>query len=284
MVAVNALVDPIDNPQAREAMQSVFLQPVRESWRAVVADATNGLEQQWQAQVYNAYQQNIESKFPFSISSSDDAAMSDVTDFFQPKNGTLWTFINTYLGPYLYADATGWHAQTWLGVGAGFAPEFLTALAQAKQLSDGLFKAGGGQPGFNFELYPEPTPGLSQIILLVNGQSYRYVNGPQQWQTLSWPGTQMGQDSALTAIAASGLSPNTLEAQGPWGLFHLLSQSQLTAEPGAAYRATWNMQSNDHDYTVSLLVRGDDEDNVFQQLLINKFNLPASLFDAQPIS
>ena len=118
-----------------------------------------------------------------------------------------------------------------VGVGAGFSPQFLQTLSQAKQLSDALFKGANDQLGFNFEIFPEPTPGLSEIALIANGQTYHYQNGPQQWQTANWPGSQADQNSELTAIAATGLSPNTMQAQGPWGLLRLLSQSQFTVQP-----------------------------------------------------
>jgi type VI secretion system protein ImpL len=278
MLFVDTAVEPITPAASKQALQTLLLQPVRAAWRGVLVAATQGLEQQWQSQVYNHYQQNIASQFPFNRNANTDSALSDVNDFFQPKNGLLWTFVNTDLAPYLYNDLSGWHEQQWLGVGAGFSPQFLTALTEAKQLSENLFKNGGSTPGFSFQIYPEPTPGLSQIILSVNGQSYRYQNGPQQWQLLNWPGGQIDNSSELTAIAANGLSPNTLQAQGAWGLFHLLAQSHLQATTGNIYRATWTLNGGSQPYTVSLLLQGDSHANIFQQLLTGNFNLPAQLF------
>lgn len=278
MVAVNLLVNPITDTAARDAIKSILLQPIREAWRSVLDSATQGLQQQWQTQVYSGYQQNIKSKFPFNSHSNQDAALSDITNFFQPHTGILWNFVNNNLMPYLYANNHGWHEQRWLNVGVGFSPEFLESLSQAKALSDDLFTNGTGQPSFNFEIYPEPTPGLSEIILLINGETYRYRNGPQQWQTLTWPGVNVDQTSELTAMPASGLSPDTLQAQGPWGFLHLLAQSHFMPDSNHNYRATWNLKSPTHTYVVSLLLQNNDNTNVFYELLNTAGELPESLF------
>jgi type VI secretion system protein ImpL len=279
MVAVNLLVNPIDNGAARAPIQSILLQPIREAWRAVLVGATQGLQQQWQTQVYAGYSQNIAGKFPFSPRASQDVNLADVTNFIAPRTGVLWNFINTNLTPYLYSDANGWHEQQWLKVDVGFSPQFLQALSQAKSLSDNLFENGTAQPSFNFQIYPEPTQGLSEIILLMNGQTYRYRNGPQQWQTLTWSTSNNDQPSELTAIAAYGLSPDTLQAQGPWGLFHLLAQSHLTSEANNSYRARWELKTAARSYSVSVLLKTENNSNVFNQLLNGTWQLPANLFD-----
>lgn len=283
-MTINSLVTPVDNDAARDAVKNYLLQPVRETWRSILFSATHGLQKQWQAQVYNSYQQNIAGKFPFATGAMDDVAMGDLISFMQPKTGTLWAFIDSNLGPYLYQDATGWHEQQWLGVGAGFSPDFLNALAGAKQLAEGLFKQGNGAVGFNFQIYPEPTPGVSQIILLAGGQTYRYRNGPQLWQSMIWPGNDAGQNSELTAVAAAGLSPDTLQANGPWGLFRLLSHAHISQAPGDTYRASWTLNGGRRNYQVSFLIRGDNHNSVFRQLLQEKFNLPVNLFNQQPMS
>lgn len=276
-LAVNMFLNAVDNGPAKEAVKAILLQPIRESWRAIITAGTHGLEQQWQTQVYNYYQQNLAERFPFNKNASADVALSNMNDFLQPKTGVLWAFINNYLSAYLYADTQGWHEQQWLNVGAGFSPQFLQALSQLKALSDGLF-GGGSQTDFSFQIYPEPTPGLSQIILTANGQTFHYQNGPQQWQNFNWPGVNPQAGSELTAIAANGMSPDTLSAPGPWGLFRLLAQSQITPVQAAIYRATWQFKSDKRTYAVTLLFQADSNNNLFQQLLLRTFNLPVTLF------
>ena len=279
-MTVNMTVNRLDDVAARQALKSVLLQPIRESWRTVVASATRGLQQQWQNQVMGAYQQSIAGKFPFDRYANTDAAISDVSNFLQPNTGVLWTFIHRDLGPYLFLDRGVWREQKWLGIGAGFSKGFLQRLTEARQISDGLFGSGSSQPQFSYQLYPRPTPGLSEIILVANGQTTRYHNGPQQWLSLSWPGQGMNAQSQLTAIAAHGLSPDTLQNQGPWSLFHLLAKAQLKHEQGSTYEASWNLPAGRRHYAVRFMIRSNRKNNVFDELLLKQFSLPAVIFSS----
>ncbi len=277
-MTVNMTVNRLDDVSARQALKSILLQPIRESWRTVVASATRGLQQQWQNQVISPYQQSIAGKFTFDRYANSDASISDVSNFLQTNTGVLWTFVHNDLGPYLYLERGVWREHKWLGIGAGFSDGFLQRLTQAKQISDGLFGTGSSQPEFNYQIYPRPTPGLSEIILVANGQTTRYHNGPQQWLPLSWPGQGMNGQSQLTAIAAHGLSPDTLQNQGPWSLFHLLAKAQITHEQGSTYVATWNLPAGHKHYAVRFLLRSDRRNNVFDELLLKQFSLPNSIF------
>lgn len=278
VLTVNMLLNSIDNGPAKAAVKSVLLQPIRESWRAVISTGTRGLDQQWKTQVYNNFQQNMANRFPFNRSASEDVPFNTMESLLQPKTGALWSFVNNYLAGYLFTDTMGWHEQQWLGVGAGFSLQFLQALSQANSLSESLFGGNNAQPGFAFQIYPEPTPGLSQIILNINGANYRYQNGPQEWQSLNWPGANLDQGSQLTAIAANGLSPETISAPGSWGLFHLLAKSQFAQVQGSTYQAHWQLKSGRHTYPVTLLFQANSANNLFQELVLQSFNLPETLF------
>lgn len=278
MIAANMLSNSVDDGQTRIAVKQFLLQPIRESWRIILHTGTQGLEQQWQTQVMSDYQQNLAGRFPFSPYATDDASVSDVIDFFQPKNGLLWTFVNTYLQPFLTYNLTGWQEQQWLGIGAGFSPQFLAALTQAKAISSGLFSNGGNQPGFTYRIYPNPTPSLSQIILTTDGKNYRYSNGPQEWQGFNWSGNTLGQDSYLSAVASQGANPEAIQASGVWAIFHLISQGKLTVQHGSTYQASWNLTSPTKTYHINMLIRSNSRTNIFQELLLNKFTLPKQLF------
>jgi type VI secretion system protein ImpL len=274
---IKSVLMGVDDFAVKEVLQSIFLQPIRESWRVILQQATHNLEDQWQTQIYNVYLQTIAGKFPFTNHSSEDAAVTDVANFLQPRNGILWNFVNNNLSPYVVENGGEWREQQWLGIGANFSPQFLQALTQAKFLAENLFKTTNGQPGFNYQLYPEPTPNLSEIVLTTQGQTLRYVNGPQQWQSMNWPGPESDATSELTAIAATGLSPNTLEASGPWGIFRLLSEAELSLDADV-FRATWNMHTANRNYNVTLLLRNSNHINVFEQILFHPFILPNTIF------
>ena len=274
MMAANMLSNSIDDAQTRLAIRHFLLQPIRESWRIILYTATQQVEQQWENQIVSNYHQNISNKFPFSHTSDTDAATADVTAFFQPQNGMLWTFVNTYLKPFLAYSPKGWEEQKWLGIGAGFSPEFLTALTQAKNISDTLFS--NGQLGYSYQIYPEPTPGISQIILNTDGKSYHYNNGPQEWENFSWSGDS-GSTAYLAAVAAHGSNPRAINLAGPWSSMHLIRQGKVTPLRDGTYKVKWKLHNSVKTYTVSALFRARGKGDIFRELLFNQFTLPSHL-------
>lgn len=278
VLTIDKITNVITNSNAKAALQAVLLQPIRAAWQSILTAATSGLQQQWQTQVYNNYQQTIAGRFPFTHQATEDVSANDINDFLQPKTGILWAFINNTLAPYLYNDAAGWHEQQWLGIGAGFSPAFLQALSQAKLISNSLFKNGNDQLGFALQIYPEPTPGLSEIILTTDGQMYRYQNGPQNWQIINWSSQNINQQSQLAAIAANNVSPNMIQTQGSWSLLHLFAQAQLTSQAESIFRVRWMVRNQKQVYPITWLVKSDSYADVIQLLLIDSFNFPQQLF------
>jgi len=190
----------------------------------------------------------------------------------------LWSFVNTYLQPFLVHTESGWQEQKWLDIGAGFSSTMLQALNQARVISQDLFESGGDQLRFNYQIFPQPTHGLSQIIWRLNGQDYHYKNGPQEWHQFNWPGKDDEQDSYLSVIAVDGHNPRIIQAQGVWGLFHLLNNGHLTTDHNST-KVTWRLKNSKHNYYVALLLHPNGHGDIFQELLLKNFVLPDHLFN-----
>jgi type VI secretion system protein ImpL len=292
-LTVDSLTANIADPEIKQAMQSVLLMPVRATWRLILQLATAGLQQQWQTQVLSVYQQTLANKFPFAhvAHGQDDAQLADVTHFFQPSTGLLWQFVNQHVMPYLQQTSSGldWQPRTWLNMGPDFSPAFLRSLAQAKALSDGLFVNGGNNPELILSIYPEPTPGLREIMLTTNGQIFRYRNDPQEWQKINWPGELSvgdvsdapdASDTSLEIISAQNTDQGEIEFDGLWGLFALLQSAELMPDKDNALRATWKMHTDKGQrYQVNLLIKTDEDNIVLTDFLLQPFQLPAKMFD-----
>jgi type VI secretion system protein ImpL len=278
-IAANALTNNINNSKVKNALSNILLAPIRESWHLILKEATKDLQTQWQTLVLNNYQQTLSNKFPFS-QTGDDADRESVSHFFNKTNGILWQFINQNLMPYLQQTSNGWETRKWLEVGVNFSPEFLIALNQVKSISEGFFSENPEEAKFTFEVYPEPTPGLREISLSINGQSYRYRNEPQEWQKMHWPGEDNNDVTSLSVITAKEESVGTLQIESLWGLFKLLKQATLTDDKNSAILASWNIKAeNDQHYKVSFLIKSAQNNNLFKSLMLEHFNLPTNLFD-----
>lgn len=277
MIAANTLANRFDDKKTGAAIQQLLLQPIRETWRAILQAATTGLENEWKNRVFNSYQQNIANKFPFSRDATSDADISDVSDFFRVRTGVLWKFVNTSLKPFLFFNGSKWQEQQWLGIGAGFSGQMLTVLNMAKIITYGLFN----KEKFNYQIYPIPTVGLSQIVFSFGGEKYSYNNGPQQWQNFEWS-PNVDQDTFISAITANGKNSGRLLFPGSWGAFHLFAKGRITAERDNIYRITWKMKIGSHIYPISFLMRANRSNNIFAEILLNKFILPKQIFSPLP--
>lgn len=279
-------VSAISTQDLEHALRHFLLQPITAVWQLMLATAADSLNQQWQIQVADFYQQKLAHKFPFDLSSNEDAPLDDVAEFFAPEHGLLAQFIHNRLMPFVKYSAGKWQDQQWLGMGLKLSSQAKQALTRALSLSDALF-SHSQSPKFTLRLYALPTPELSSITLSSNGQKISYYNGPQQWQTLTWPGhvlAQQGQqeqeqDAELSVTTIAGAEePEPLQATGVWGLLRLLQQARLRKQRGLAnrYHLTWLLKRDNHRYKIRFLLH--DRSGIVQRLLYQRLQLPHELF------
>jgi len=262
----------------RQILEGILSPPIRMAWSGIVNKASSELENEWVTSVVRPYKSMIVNKFPF-YSTGDDAALADVAEFYRPNDGVLWSFVNDRLSPYLRHTGKGWEARKWLGTGANFSKKFLVGLDLAQKITDALYTHRDSDPKMTFFLQPDPNSGLREMQLESNGQLYRYRNGPQIWQRFDWPGDMQQIGARVMGIADDGRAMGELRAEGPWGLFHLLSQADIKKVAGTHYKTIWKLPSSDGGtVTVAFKLRADREDNIFNLKLINTFRLPGSLF------
>nr|WP_269212546.1 type VI secretion IcmF C-terminal domain-containing protein [Chromobacterium vaccinii] len=91
-----------------------------------------------------------------------------------------------------------------------------------------------------FELQPLPTPGLSEIVLSIDGQELRYRNGPQQWQPFNWPGAN-GEGARIQVVNYAGSSTVVGNQSGRMGLMRLLAGSKVSQEGDGSAQLTWTL-------------------------------------------
>ncbi len=262
----------------RQALEPLLTQPISDLWRSIVVLAREQIQSRWRAVVIGAYQERLRGRFPFAADGAD-ASLDDVSAFFRPDDGILWGFVNDRLGPYLERTREGWRGRSWLGVRPGFTPSFLGGLEAAQAITDALFRDGGSRPEVVFHLYPLPAAGLSEIVLESNGQSYRYRNGPQEWRRFQWPGDLQRIGALVAGTISRGNARAELEASGPWGLFHLLRDAEITSQTSTIFKLEWQLTVGSRaPVPVRFMVRAGRQDSLFGGSLMSGFALPGSLF------
>jgi type VI secretion system protein ImpL len=276
-VTASSLLNGTD-VRTRKAMEGLFSVPVRDVWKEVLVEARRQIEREWQVSVANIFHGQLQGKFPFK-DDGPDAALDDVTEFFRPEDGILWSFVQQNLSPFLVEKRSGWQERRWLSQGIGFSTGFLRSLSTARQITGSLFRRGASEPEMHFYVYPMPASGLAEMVLETNGQTYRYRNEPQEWRRFSWPGPMNQIGARISGVVSRGGARAELLAGGQWGLFHLLRKARLNNEGGTVYLTEWELDAAGHGpIKVSFRIRADRQDSVFKQKLIGGFTLPSSLF------
>ncbi|HEV2613379.1 MAG TPA: type VI secretion protein IcmF/TssM N-terminal domain-containing protein [Gammaproteobacteria bacterium] len=231
------------DPALKSAIQNVMLLP---QLTKLMAE----MNAQWLSQVYDFYAEKISRKYPF-VDSPDEVDPQDFKQFFDLSQGLLWQFVHKNPSPNIK-----------------FSDEYTKALAQASRMVSEI----------SLEIYPEPTVGLKEIRLVSNKQSYRYRNGPQEWQKFQWKLAQDNDESALEIITSSG-SEGSIEFDSPWGFFRLLQKAELSKHQDGTFQAHWNIRAdNGHYYAVNFLFKINNPNNLVEVLLFQHFRLPEELF------
>lgn len=265
------------NEAEKNVFSYVLFLPVRATWSVILNTAAQSLNQVWQAQVYNDFQEQLAQQMPFHHS-GDAADLNGITHFFQPQDGIFWKFINQQLGAFLMATPSGWQSQTWLNKGFNFMPAFLQTLTKTQQITSELFKHNDNNIGFSIAFYPVPSPAFDEIKIISNGEGYRYRNEPQEWQSINWPGNVQNSGSSLEIIVAHDHSQAEIQYNGLWGIFSLFRRATIAHEAGNVYRATWILAADDgQKYPVSVLFRMAGDGNLITDLLVNTFLLPEKI-------
>jgi type VI secretion system protein ImpL len=218
-----------------------LLRPPFDAVRGVVdGDRKAGLDRSWCSAVYQPFAEQVAGKYPFD-KRGYDLPLAEFTAWFGPEQGPVWEFYAASLANRIERNASSFRM---VDAGAGSTIDFNSRLpaffTRYADLGAVMFPPGSSTPRFEFEVQIDGTPGVSEIILTVDGQQLSYRNGPQQWKPLVWPGTA-GDPGA--SIRAKGLGKNgEVVRAGEWGLWRLLGEAKIRGAAGQqVYSVAWDL-------------------------------------------
>jgi len=263
--------------RTRRTIELFFMDPIKNSWKVIMHVAMKEVQYKWENMVIREFEDRIRGKFPFS-KNGPDAPIDDVAEFFRPKDGILWSFVNNELAPYLVRRRSNWKERNWLGIGPNFNKAFFTGLQKSHNITSGLFQRGTDEPNLTFSLYPIPISGLDEIILETNGQTFRYRMGPQEWRKFKWPGDSEQSGARLIGVSDKRNVRAEIEEVGVWGIFHLFKKAKLTRERGTQYNSVWSIDSfNSKPVKIHFKLKADKHNNLFRPGVLSSFILPKKL-------
>ncbi len=261
------------NTDEKMLIEPLLKQPVIHVLSAVLVDAQKYLDNLWRVDVYDVFRKSLQMKYPFS-ELGQDSALIDVAEFFHPSDGVVRRFYNDHLRQFLVPSGRTWRAKTWQGRGIRFSESFFSSMKRIRRISDSLFPRGSVDPTATFELYPIPTAGLSETMLLVDGQRYRYRMGPQAYKKFTWPGEAISAGAKISITdERSGLREEKA-FEGRWGFFRLLDAAKVTAKSSTVYRLEWIFNTARGKYSAKFNLKASSYKNPFVRGLFDNFKCP----------
>ena len=276
--AVAAGTDPAQMLQAEASRDP---QPVARwlSGIAVAGDALRGggAKQQVAAAFNGAggpallCQAAVNGRYPFFADATNEIPIGDFARLFAP-GGLLDGFFNTQLRPYVNMSGPNWQVQAVNGVQPPISQGALAQFQRASTIRDLFFAGGGTVPSVQFTITPVSLDAAAQQVTLeLGGVTMTYAHGPPRATQITWPGPTGMDHARLVFSPPPPGGTGVLQASGPWALFRLFQQGQLT-RGGAAERYMLSFQVGGHQ--ASFEIRAGSVLNPFSPGMLQEFRCP----------
>jgi len=261
-------------PSSRAVLSPLFLEPFRMAAEEIMQTAVIDLNRAWREEVYLPCRQNIMGRYPFSRG-GEDASLDDVAAILQPDKGIFWQFYEAEIKPFVEMKRNRFIAKKRMfGVSIPFSRNFLEGLQRARLISESLFEKRSQSPAFSFELYPIPSPGVSESIFVMDGKQLKYRNEPQDWYVFSWPGV-VGPPGASLQIKNEETRQRR-NFDGRWGLFRLFDQGEVIQVNSNRYKVSWRFKRRPDNTIVKIEydLRATSHKNPLRAGLLRNFACP----------
>ncbi len=202
---VASRVDTSRTPLIR-ALEPLFREPVEDTWKALNAPARQQLNAAWDDKIVTPWDQMVAGRYPVS-DSVNEASVRDMEYFIDPDKGVMSQFRKEEIGD-LAGSGSGQRSTM-------VDPRMLSSIDDATALGRVIDSLSDLQNGF--ELQINPTAGLTDIILTIDGQRLHYRNNTQSWERLTWPGNgeAFGARAWISSIVtASAIRCSTIPTAG----------------------------------------------------------------------
>ncbi|SPJ33575.1 type VI secretion protein IcmF/TssM N-terminal domain-containing protein [Kushneria phyllosphaerae] len=210
------------------SLQPLFRTPVDNTWKALNAPARAQLNGAWNDQVHTPWQQMVAGRYPVA-DAVNEASVRDLSHFTDPDDGVLSKFRRDEIGD-LAGSGSGQRSDM-------VDPRMLSSIDNATALGRVIDSLSDLQNGF--ELQMNPTAGLTEIVLTIDGQTIRYRNNSQHWERLVWPGDGKSFGARMDIINRNGERHTVFDYPGRWGFLRMIDSAHITSLDRARQRFGW---------------------------------------------
>jgi len=243
------LLTSVEDEELRNILRSLFARPLILSYATLLPPVEESLNDAWQSEVYGQWQ-SLADKFPFNKNAQNEARIGEIVRFIGP-GGTVSKFIDDNLNELVVKRGGRLVPRAWADQSIRFNPSFMARLERMVALGNTLAREGTGESS-RFELRPVPTPGLSEIMVEIDGQVLRYRNGPQPWQSFNWPGPD-AEGARIQAVAFNGSATTITSQPGRMGLMRMFGESARSLDESMNVgQMEWRFRGSDGSKSIKL--------------------------------
>lgn len=224
---VASRVDTSRMPLVR-AIEPLFRVPVEDTWTALNAPARSQLNAAWDDQIATPWDQMIAGRYPVA-DSVNEASVRDMEYFIDPDQGVMSKFRQDEIGD-LAGSSSGERSPM-------VDPRMLSSIDDATELGRVIDSLSDLRNGF--ELQMNPTAGLTDIILTIDGQSIHYRNNTQSWERLTWPGDGKAFGARMDIVNQDGQRYTVFDYPNRWGFLRMIESAHITPIDKARQRFSW---------------------------------------------
>ncbi len=167
--------------------EALFVRPIAQATQTIVLPAQASLNEGWQRSILVVWNQLFAGRYPFA-DTANDASLPEFAQFVRPQGGRIQMFLSTQLAGMLELQGDQW-VPTAAARDVRFDPEFLKFINVVQRIGSRMMAQG--EPQYRFELKPVPTPGLTDTVLIIDGQRLHYYNQRETWQRMAWPASNL---------------------------------------------------------------------------------------------
>jgi type VI secretion system protein ImpL len=253
----------------------LFRAPFDQTWQVVVQPAASSLNEIWRTAIVADWNKTFGGRYPFA-DSDNDASLPEMARFMRPDNGVITQFVTTQLAGVVERQGDRWVAAQGANHGAlTIDPAFLTGLNKLTRISTVLFPFGDAH--VRFELQAVPTPGVTDMKVVLSGRELHYFNQKQEWMPFEWPGQSLENLSHIEWQTERGGLRAALDSQGRFGLIRLLERAKVSQQDSARYLLTWTPDTS-QGIPLKVQLRSEAGAGPLDVLELRHFTLPARVF------
>jgi type VI secretion system protein ImpL len=245
-----------------------------DTWRLVLNDAYQFLNQRYQNELYSFYGKAISKRYPFSAHSASDVAINDFREFFK-THGVADRFFDNYMRPFVSGGPGNYRLRNIDGLSLPMSRVFLDQMATARIIRQSFFAENPDEPQVQFKLEPYTLdPTVSRSEFRYGDKTMEYRHGPIVAASFTWPSGADGGRTSLVLDKMVGRPIGIEKNSGPWSLFRLLDLMQTEYLSG---RDVLMLKADLGGLRANYLLMSQRTPNPFDVGVLRTFRMPVQL-------